>query len=88
MGGLGFNDKTPVHEHVQALSADLDALVVNGDANLTSHVVATQTQFHLESTHVDLLQQPEAELVVHLEEGADHGSGERSLDQRAPKHVP
>jgi len=71
-GGLDFDDKLFINDHIEPLSTELSALVHDTDANLPADAMAASQELTLERHCVDMLEKPETQRVVCIEEGADH----------------
>ena len=72
---------------VNALRRDLFALVLHIYATLARDVMTARHQFPLQGGEVHLLQETEAERVVHLVECPDHGVGEGFFDEGRLSHA-
>ena len=70
-GGFDLYDEFFIHDHVEPLSTELFAFVHDTDANLSSDMMAARQQLTLERHRVDVLEEPETQGVVYLEEGAN-----------------
>jgi hypothetical protein len=70
-GGFDLHDKLFIDDHVEPLSAELFAFVHDTYANLPADTMAARQEFTLERHRIDVLEKPETQSVVYLEEGAD-----------------
>jgi hypothetical protein len=71
--GLYLEHDTVVDDHIEALLAELLALVHHGDPDLASNLVPSRQQLALESLEVKMLEEAVSERVVNLEERTDDG---------------
>ena len=72
-GGLDFDDKLFIDDHIEPLSAELNALVHDTDANLPCYAIAARQELTLERHRIDVLEESETQRVVDVEEGAYDG---------------
>jgi len=64
-----------IDDHVEALSNDLLAFVVDWDEHLSSYRMSTCAQLPFERRYIHLLEKPESKGIVHLIKPPNHGMG-------------
>jgi hypothetical protein len=70
-GRLRLNDHFAINNHVETLSAQLLALVQNGNAHLARYSMFPREQLALECQDIDIFQEANAERSVDVIEGAN-----------------
>ena len=85
-GGFDLHDKFFINDHIEPLSAELFAFVHDTYANLPAYTMAARQELTLHRHRIDVLEEPEAQGVVYVEEGADDRARKGFFKQFMPCH--
>lgn len=86
IGGFGFHDQDIVDDHVEALGAERDTLVINTNCDFSAHAMTTRNKLTFHREYVHLFEKTKTEGVVHLEEGTDYGARQGFVNELDSSH--
>jgi hypothetical protein len=86
VGGLSLHHKLPIDNHVEAVLSQVLTLIKDLDGDLAGNMMLSRDELALEGHHVHMFEKTIAQIIVNLEECADHGMGEAFFEKFERRH--